>query len=137
MNWWLLLYGFLFALGCFLGYIAYTEFQKTQNLLSDGITTTAVVKEFMVSSGDNNELYQPVLEYTDRRQEIRTYTSSIKSYPAPYKIGEKVKIIYDGKEMDKVKTLSFWGLYRGSVILFMIASPLLVIGGAYLLYQLY
>ena len=137
MLWWLLFYGFLFTLGCILTYGAYSEFQKTRTMLSEGVRTTAVVKEFVVSRGDSNNLYQPVLEYVDRKQHVRQYTSSIKSYPAPFEIGEKVAIVYDKKNMDKVKTISFWGLYRGSVILFMVASPLLVFGGSYLLYQLY
>lgn len=137
MNWWILFYGLLFSIGSFLAYTAYIQFQKTHHLLKDGIKTTAIVKEFVVTRGENNNMYAPVFEYKDRRQEFRTYTSKIQSYPAPYKIGEKVKIVYDKKKMDDMKTISFWGLYRGSVILFMIASPFLVIGGAYLTYQFF
>jgi len=62
------------------------------------------------------------------------YTSGISSRPPAYEIGEKVKLIYSPQQIDDVKTISFWGLYRWSVILLMDASPLLVIGGAYLLY---
>ncbi|CAN0579848.1 unnamed protein product, partial [Ectocarpus sp. 12 AP-2014] len=39
----------------------------------------------------------------------------------------------NGNSQD-VRVVSFWGLYRWSVILLMIASPLLIIGGAYLLF---
>ena len=45
-----------------------------------------------------------------------------------------IKVIYNPLKVDNVKTISFWGLYRGSVILSMIAAPFLIIGGAYLLY---
>ena len=137
MNWWILFYGVLFSIGLFLAYMAYLQLQKTHHLLKDGIKTIAIVKEFVVTRGENNNMYSPVFEYTDRRQEIRTYTSKIQSYPAPYKIGEKVKIVYDKKKMDAIKTISFWGLYRGSVILFMVAGPFLIIGGAYLGYQFF
>lgn len=137
MNGWILFYGALFAIGVFLAYTAYGQLQKTHHLLSNGIKTTATVTEFVVTRGENNNMYAPVFEYTDRRLEVRTYTSKIKSYPAPYKIGEKVKIVYDKKKMDDMKIISFWGLYNGSVILFMIAGPFLVIGGAYLAYQFF
>lgn len=137
MTWWLIFYTFLFLLGFGLSYIAYTEFQKTKALLAKGIQTTALVREYVVSRGESNNMYQPVFEYKDHNQKVHTYTSTIKSYPPAHKIGEKVKIVYSRKNVNKVKTISFWGLYRGSVILFMIASPLLVIGGAYLMYRLY
>lgn len=137
MNWWILFYGILFSIGSFLAFTAYIQFQKTQHLLIHGIKTTAIVKEFVMSRGENNDLYSPVFEYKDRSQELRSYTSKIQSYPAPYRLGEKVKIVYNKKKMDDVKTISFWGLYRGSVILFMIASSFLVIGGAYLAYQFF
>lgn len=137
MNWWILFYGVLFSIGSFLAYVAYLQLQKTHHLLKDGIKTTATVKEFVITRGENNNMYAPVFEYKDRRQELRTFTSKIQSYPAPYSIGEKVKIVYDKKKMDAIKTISFWGLYRGSVILFMIAGPFLVIGGAYLSYQFF
>ena len=137
MNWWVLLYGFFFALGCLLAYGAYSEFLKTKSLLANGRKTKALVKEYVVSRGDDNDMYQPVFEFKDRNQIRHTYTSTIKSYPPPYKIGAKVAIIHDRRDKSKVKTISFWGLYRGSVILLMIAAPLLVIGGAYLLHEFY
>ena len=49
-------------------------------------------------------------------------------------VGEKVKIVYDQQDDDEVKTISFWGLYRWTIILSCIAAPLLIIGGGYLLY---
>ena len=137
INWWILFYGILFLIGSLLAYAAYTQLQKTRNLLKDGIKTTAIVKEFIITRGENNNLYAPVFEYTDYKQELKTYTSKIESYPQPYKIGERIKIVYEKRKKNgNVKTISFWGLYRASVILFMIASPFLVIGGAYLAYTL-
>lgn len=131
---WIFFYAFLFLLGSFLAYGAFNEYQKTQNILKKGIKTTATVTSFTTSRGENNTMYKPVFEFTDRSQNIQTFESGISSSPPEYKLGEKVKIIYTPSKIDKAKTISFWGLYRGSVILFMIAAPLLIIGGAYLLY---
>ena len=131
---WILLYSFFFALGCFLLYSAYTQYQKTELLLEKGIRTTAIVKELLVSSSSDGTTYAPVFEFKDRQRNIHSYTSKIYSSPPAYDIGEKVKIVYNPRDKQNVKTISFWGLYRGMVILAMVASPLLIIGGCYLWY---
>ncbi|MFS4468956.1 DUF3592 domain-containing protein [Maribacter sp. 2210JD10-5] len=131
---WILFYGFLFSLGAFLAYSAFNDYQKTRSLLEKGIKTTATVTSFITSQGDNGTMYNPIFEFKDRAQNTQTFESGISSSPPAYNVGDKVKIVYDRNHPEKAKTISFWGLYRWSVILLMIASPLLVIGGSYLLY---
>lgn len=131
---WIIFYLILFLLGSFLAYSAFTQYQKTQNLLHKGIKTTATVAKFYTHQSDGSTMYKPVFEFIDRSQTERTFESSISSSPPAYKIGDKVKIIYDAASPEKAKTISFWGLYHWSIILLMVASPLLVIGGSYLLY---
>ncbi len=131
---WIALYTFLFLLGWGLTYIAYIQYQKTSVLLALGIRTTATVTALIESRDSDGTTYSPVFEFTDKSMTKRTFTSSIRSRPAAYKVGEKVKIVYGQKNIEDVKTISFWGLYRGSVILLMIAAPLLIVGGSYLLY---
>ncbi len=132
---WILFYAFLFLIGTFLAYSAFTQFQKTQNLVEKGIRTTAVVIEFSTHRSDGSTMYTPVFEFTDRSQNKQRFKSGISSSPPAYEIGEKVQLIYDRTNPEKVRTVSFWGLYRWSVILLMVASPFLVIGGSYLLYR--
>lgn len=132
--WWIVFYSVLFFIGAGLAYGAYSEFSKTSILLNKGIQTLAIVKDYHVSSGENGPMYAPIFEFKDRSQNIQIFESGINSSPPAYKIGDKVKIIYNPLKVDNVKTISFWGLYRGSVILSMIAAPFLIIGGAYLLY---
>ncbi|WP_419213045.1 DUF3592 domain-containing protein [Maribacter sp. X9] len=132
--WWIAFYSVLFFIGVGLAYGAYSEFSTTRNLLAKGIKTFAIVKDFNVSSGDNGPMYAPIFEFKDRSQNIQVFESGIDSSPPAYKIGDKVKIIYNPLNVENVKTISFWGLYRGSVILSMIAAPLLIIGFSYLLY---
>ena len=132
---WMLLYGTLFVLGLVLAYIAVQHYQKTQKLLLDGIRTTAVVSELLTNyDSDDGNTYTPIFEFKDRSNTMKTFKSPISSSPPAYQVGDKVKIIYDRKNNDNVKTVTFWGLYRVSVILMMVASPLLVIGASYLLY---
>jgi len=71
----------------------------------------------------------------DRSNTTKEFKSEVSSRPPAYKIGEKVEIVYDPKDVDEVKVVSFWGLYRWAIILSCFAAPLLIIGGGYLLYQ--
>jgi hypothetical protein len=111
------------------------SYNNTRKLLSTGIKTTATVVEMITVSNSDGSTYKPVFEFTDRSQEIRKYESDVSSSPPAYKVGEKVKIVYDSKDDDEVKTISFWGLYGWCIVLSCIASPLLIIGGGYLLYM--
>lgn len=134
---WLLFYGFLLFLGLIILYFTYGQYLKTQHLLENGIKTTGTVVSYVTSSGDNGTMYQPIINFKDKKGRQREFISEISSKPPAYEIGERVKLVYDSKKDSNVKIISFWGLYRGVVIPAMIASPLLVIGAAYLLYRLY
>jgi len=114
-------------------YFAMKQYSGTQELLSDGIKTKAEVIDLIESTDDDGSTYKPVFEFTDRTDHKITFKSEISSSPAPYKIGDQVQIIYS-KNTDERKVVSFWGLYRWTIILLSIASPLLIIGGGYVLY---
>ncbi|MFS4446305.1 DUF3592 domain-containing protein [Maribacter sp. 2307UL18-2] len=130
------LYWGLFAVGMVLLYFAMRSYNNTRDLLSTGIKTAATVVDMITVHDSDGSTYKPVFEFTDRQQKLRRYRSEVSSRPPAYKIGEKVKIVYDEHDDDEVKTLSFWGLYRWCIILLCSASSLLIIGGGYLLYTL-
>lgn len=134
MDIWILFYFVLLALGSVLGYLSWSQYQKSQTLLTKGMRTKANVVAYETSRGENSTLYAPVFEYKDRSQEVITFTSSVKSSPPAYDLGQQVNIVYNTSNPQDVKIVSFWGLYAASVILLMIASPLLILGGSYLLY---
>lgn len=134
MDIWILFYFVLLALGSVLGYLSWSQYQKSQTLLTKGMRTKANVVAYETSRGKNSTLYAPVFEYKDRSQEVITFTSSVKSSPPAYDLGQQVNIVYNTSNPQDVKIVSFWGLYAASVILLMIASPLLILGGSYLLY---
>lgn len=129
------LYWAVLLIGLTLLYFAYRAYNNTVSLLQEGIKTTATVKAMVTVSSDDGYTYKPVFEFKDRSNTLRTYKSSVSSNPPSYKVGQKVKIVYDPKDEDEVKTISFWGLYRWSIVLLCIAAPFLIIGGGYLLYD--
>ena len=128
----LLYFGFL-ALGLTLAYFAYTNYVHSKDLVNNGIKTTATVIDLLTVAGDDGNTYKPVFEFKDRSDRVITFESEISSSPPSYRIGEKVDILYDPDDNDR-KVVSFWGLYRWSIVLMCIASPLLIIGGGYVLY---
>ncbi len=125
---------YFFGLGCLLFYLAHQQYQKTVFLLEKGVRTTSVVTGLIPYSSDDGTTYAPVFEFKDRQRNTHTFESDIKSSPPAFKVGEKVKIIYDPKNAENVKVISFWGLYRWTIILSMVGSPLLILGGSYLWY---
>ena len=128
----LLYLGFL-TLGLTLAYFAYKNYVNSKDLVNNGIKTKATVIDLLRVAGDDGDTYKPVFEFKDRSDRVITFESEISSSPPSYQIGEKVDILYDPEDDDR-KIVSFWGLYRWSIILMCIASPLLIIGGGYMLY---
>ncbi len=127
-------YVVMFLISLVLIYFALKQFSNTKTLLNMGIRTTARVVALIEISGEDTNTYKPVFQFTDNTNTEITFESKISSRPAPYKIDNIVNIIYN-KDTDERRVVSFWGLYRWSIILLSIAMPLLIIGGGYLLYS--
>ncbi len=127
------LYLGMLILALVLIYYAVKNYYFTQDLMSDGYKTRAKVIHLIEVPGDNGYTYKPVFEYIDKRNSIHTYESEVSSSPPSYNIGDTVEIVYS-EDNEERKVISFWGLYRWTVILLCIASPLLIISGGYFLY---
>nr|WP_321236430.1 DUF3592 domain-containing protein [uncultured Psychroserpens sp.] len=130
------LYGAFVLIGFVLLFFSFRSYQNTKDLLSLGRKSKAVVVDYIEVQGDDSTTYKPVFEYYDNNKQAHLYESEVSSSPRPYKIGQQVEVVYD-KNHEDVKVISFWGLYRWSIILLMIASPFLVLGIAYFLYKYY
>ena len=124
----------LLCLGLILLYFAFQHYTKTANLISHGIKTTATVASLIKIDSDDSYTFKPVFEFTDRNNSSYQFTSLVSSNPPMHKVGDRVKIVYNAKDPEEAKVVSFWGLYQWSVVLFCIACPLIIIGGGYLLY---
>ena len=107
---------------------------ETSTLLADGIKTKATVIELLEVSDSDGTSYKPVFEYFDKNDNRISFKNEVSTSPAPYKVGDKVAIIYS-KTSEQNKVVSFWGLYRWTIIFLIFACPFLIIGGGYFLYQ--
>jgi len=115
-------------------YFAFKQYYGTKELIDNGLRAKAKVIDLIEVSSDDGHTYKPVFEFTDKTHTKIIFESDVSSSPPTYKIGEIVKIIYS-KNTDERKIVSFWGLYRWTIILLCLASPLLIIGGGYFLYS--
>jgi len=128
-------YGVMLIIALIMIYFAYNSYTISQSLQANGIKSIAKVIELIRSSdSDGSSTYTPVFEYK-RGTTTQIFKSSFSSYPPTYDVGDKVNVIYNPREIDEVKIVSYWGLYRMSIILLAIASPLLIIAGGYFLYK--
>lgn len=124
----------VFLLGSIvLMYFAVKHYYVTKQLIDNGVKTKAKVIDLIEISGDDGYTYKPVFEYTDRTETKITFKSDVSSSPPAYRVGDLVSIIYS-KKSDERKVVSFWGLYRWTIILLCFAAPLFIIGGGYFLY---
>ncbi len=126
------IYTVFFLLSLAMIYFAYKQYANTQELLLMGTKTKAQVINLIQSRSDDGYTYAPVFEYKDNGQ-VKTYRSSISSSPPAYQEGQWVPIVFNTMN-GEVKVVGFWGLYRWSVILLMLASPIFILCGSYLLY---
>ncbi|MFM7486067.1 MAG: hypothetical protein ACKO13_04000, partial [Cytophagales bacterium] len=58
----------------------------------------------------------------------------ISSNPIVWKRGEEVSIVYDPANPTYAKVVSFWSLYRWSIILAIIATPLILLSIGYFVF---
>ena len=125
------IYTLLLFVALVLAYFSIRNYYKTNQLIIDGEITDATVIDFRESRDDDGTTYAPVFQYKDSKGKIIIYEYGIYSSPKAYAVNQIVKLVYDPLDMNKRKVISFWGLYRWSVILLMVASPLFVLAISY------
>jgi hypothetical protein len=132
---WYYLYAGFCLLGLLLFGIAIWQYQQTTKLLSTGIKTQSEVIDLLESKNeDGDTMYKAVFQFTTREGNVVSFKSNVRARPATHKIGQIVPVIYNSSDFEDVRIIGFWGLYRGTIILLSLGSPLLIIGGGYLLY---
>jgi len=129
------LYGILLITAFMFICFALFQYNKTSKLLTEGIKTNATVIEFNKEWDDDGYSYRPVFEYYDRKGYKHKFDGDVSSNSRAYKLNEKVTIVYNPKEIDDQKVVSYWALYSSVIIPLSIASPLLIISCGFFLYN--
>lgn len=118
-------------------YLAYQQFLKTRQLLLNGVITTATVVENLVEAGDGSDMYRPKFQYMNRQHQPVEFTGTVSSNPPAWTVGETAMMIYNPGSPRSERLISYWNLYRGTIIWAALAAPFLVIGIGYFLFNFY
>jgi len=131
-------HGLLVLAGLTALYLALQQYRKTQALIGNGIRTTATVVELIEevdAEGDN--MYRPRFQYTNQARQPVDFISPASHLRSPWAVGETAPMIYRPDQARSERLISYWNLYRGTILLTAIAAPLLVMGLGYFLFHLY
>lgn len=124
---------FLF-IGLALLFFAITKFRKASLLIASGKSTEAVVAEILTEEDGDGKSYRPVFQFRDQNDKTVTFKYEVSSNPLVWRKGESVSIVYDPADPNHATVVSYWGLYRWSITLTMIALPLLCLSVGYFLF---
>lgn len=116
-------------------YLANLQYQKTRLLMSAAVITTATVIELLEETDDDSRLFRPRFQFMDQQHQPVEFNGLSASYPAAWRKGETVRIVYNPKITADVKIMTYWSLFRATILLVALASPLLVIGMGYFVFQ--
>lgn len=115
-------------------YFAWLQFQKTHLLLSKGIMTTATVVENVTVPVKNNITYKPRFQYMDQNHQPAQFMGEVNTSPPAWSIGETATVIYLPGQPGSVRIMTYWNLFRSSILLAAASAPFFVIGLGYFLY---
>jgi hypothetical protein len=118
-------------------YFGYLQFQKTKSLLSTGIVITATVIENIMEVSDESDMYRPRFQFMDKNHKPVQFTGTVSSSRQEWSVGETTSVVYIADRPDTVRIISYWNLYRATILLTALASPFLVIGMGYFLFHLF
>lgn len=101
---------------------------STQEFLSGATKTKGEVIDFETHRSDGTTMYAPVVSYQARDGKTYEYVSNTSSSSRSYDIGEQVDIFYLQNNPQEAKIDSFFQLYFGELILFILGGIFFLIG---------
>ncbi len=124
-------------IGLLLLLAAYTFFRRAQKMLKYGhITKAKIIRMIFNADEDSHRTFIPVLSFQDHNSQHHEIKSSISVKQGRYNQGDEVDVVYFTEVDFQAKMMTFWSLYSWPVILACVASPFLVIGISYYLYNI-
>jgi hypothetical protein len=124
----------LLVLGVLLMVNALFQYYSTKNLLANGVIANAEV----ISLQSDGLLLQysssPLLKFTIPNDKEYTFSPEVSTNVQMYHIGDLVKIIYMSNKPQKAKIVSYWGLYRWTLLSLCFGLVFLTIGLGYFYY---
>jgi hypothetical protein len=97
---------------------------------SSGKTHVAmgVVVDQEESTSDDGVVYSPIVTFTAHDGTEATFTDSFASYPALYKVGDEVKVLYDPQSFSNARIAASVRRYLGAIIVGALGAIFIVVG---------
>lgn len=129
------MYLLVLVIGTILLLAAIMKFKDSMAGLRQGVRVEAVVvdqdTEVDHEDGKKRVMYKPIFRFTTLGGEEVEWVSEISSSPPSYKIGDREMLLYNPADTTHVTTLGYWGVFRWPVIILLLGTPFLIIGGGY------
>ncbi len=125
------IYIILFLAALTLLYYAQNDYTKAMHLLKTGINTEAIVTEIKENNDGDGTSYTPIFTFQDLQGNKISFANPVSTSTVVWKKGEPVSIVYDPAVPSFAKVVSYWGLFRWTIILLTTAVPLLIISLGY------
>lgn len=125
-------YNIILAAGFVLLILATISFRKSLTFIRASKRALAiVVKLTETKDSEGDLLYSPVFSFhTHNGYECRLDTGWASS-PPMWQVGQTTTILYDPNDPTRAELLTYFGMFRWTIIYAAIAAPLLVVGIGY------
>ena len=106
-----------------LGALAFHLYRKSALLVHSGIQTPGVVVEMVKHAPQSRgqSVWAPVVEYTPRDGRPTRFESELRSYPARFKTGDRVTVVYLDTGERQAEILDFQQLWLGAIMIGILA----------------
>ena len=125
-------YLIVLSIGIILMVISFLLFKSNIDFFKNGIKTLGTIVDIeMTIDGEGNKSFLPILKFTNIENKnliSRNHRSS--NYSLTYKIGEEIIIIYNPKNPNDVKFLTY-STFNWAIGVLISSMPFLIIGGGY------
>jgi hypothetical protein len=128
-------YSISLAIGLILLVISLFIFKESLGFIKRSERAIATVIELVEIKDSEGATYKPVFKFRSRYNQEIIYRHIVSSSPARWYVGEETTIAYDPVDPTVAKLLTYFGIFRWTIILMAIAMPLIVIGGGYYVAQ--
>lgn len=102
------------AVICFV--VAGILYYRTKSFIDRAERVQGAVVDYEVSSGSSSTMYYPVVEFVTKDGREIVWHSNTGSNSTGFKIGEKVRVLYDRDDPEEAKIVTFWQLWLGTFI---------------------
>jgi Protein of unknown function (DUF3592) len=114
-----------------LAFVIHTEIFLHESIATEGTITALMPKQ---DGSDASVTYAPMFTFTAKDRQSYTVTSNASANPPEFKVGEKIRVLYEPDRPDGARIDSFWQLWSLAMIFGIVGT--VTTGAGYLILRL-